>query len=401
MKQFTIILALVCLGVVVNAQSQPLQKIATINELCDLIKKNNISDVLTDDISFLKKLGFDPESVVEYAMNHPKELLECLFNITVDLTPNDVSFKITGFNWAKRTYSGYLGDGWVKATLSGLRMTNATEATAIITLKNTKAVYMQLTTTGGSGYLTTLDNNILLYPQEEITFQGKLNFQPICDLNNKYNVYFDFNFSRGELTGCTFQEMLLRLALSVGAPLPLNPFAFIGLHIGYSNQAIYNSVLNIFWTAITGEWLKRNQIENAINLLNLYDLFDLCPECKSIWKVNGIDIYTTGEFSPEIFTILYKKGIDPQTGLSMLFKTFIAMLNNPITKDLAFEIAKKCLPAVLTEGGAAALSASLSVIVTGGWRALALAPIAWDVWNTQKVEDMSGVVISPVCTVAY
>ena len=391
---------MVCLVTFVTVQSQTLKKVTTNKELCDLITKNSISDVLEDDISFLKKQGFDPQSVVEYAMNHPDAILECLFNISVDLTHNDLSFKISSFNWAKQTYTGTLGDGWVKATLSDIKMINATEATATVTLINTKSIFMLLITTGGSGYSETLDNNILLYPQEQKTFKGKLRFQPICDLNNTYKVYYDFNFSRGELTGCTFEEMVLRLALSVGSPLPLKPFAFYGLHIGYSNQAVYNSVLNIFWTAATGDWLKHDQIENTINLLNMYDLFDLCPECKSIWSIDFFRNYTTGEFSPELLSILYQKGIDPQIGLSLLLKTFIAMLNNPITKDLAFEVAKKCLPAVLTEGGAAALAANLSIIVTGGWRVLALAPIAWDVWNTQKVEDMSGVVISPICIVA-
>ena len=387
---------MVCFVALVNAQSQPLRKVKTNKELCDLIIKYNISDVLEDDISFLTKQGYDPESVVEYSMNHPEAILKCLFNMSVDLTQNELSFKITDFNCVNRIYTGNLGEGWVRATLTDIHMINATVATATITLKNTKAIFMQLTTAGGSGYSTTLDNNILLYPQEQRVFQGKLIFQPICDLLTTYNVYYEFNFSRGELTGCTLQELAVRLALSIGAPLKLNPFSYYGLHIGYSNQAVYNSVLNIFWTAATGEWLKRDQIENAINLLSLYDLFDLCPECKTIWAAAGIY-----DFNPELLTFLYQKGIDPQTGMSLFFKTFIAMLNNPITKDLAFEIAKKNLPAILTEGGATALASNLSVIVTGGWRVLALAPIAWDVWNSQKVEDMSGVVINPICTVAY
>jgi len=396
MKHLINILVIVSLAVSVNAQSQTLKKVSTSKELCDLINKYNINDIIDDDISFLKKQGFDPQSAVEFAMTHPEALLECFFKIKIDLTQKNLPLKVSGFNWINRNYSGNLGDGWVKVTLSDIKMINETEATATITLKNNKAIFMQLSSMGGSGYLNTLDKDILLYPQEERIFEGKLKFQPECDLNNKSKVYFEFNFSRGELTGSTYQEVVLQLALSVGAPLTLQPFAFYGLNIGFSNQAVYNSVLNIFWTAATGEWLKRDQIENAINLLSVYDLFDLCPECKTIWKETGIE-----EFSPELLSILYQKGIDPQTGLSLFFKTFIAMLKNPITQDLASQVAKKYLPAILTEGGAKTLASNLSVIVTGGWRVLMLAPIAWDVWNTQKVEDLSGVVINPVCTIAY
>jgi len=401
MKRLIFIMALIVCVMIVDAQNQPLKKVTTNKELCDLILKYNINDVLEDDISFLKKQGFDPQSVVEYAMNHPEAILECLFNLTIDLSQNEPTLKVAGFNWALRKYSGNLSVGWVKISLSEIKMINETEAIATITLKNTKSIYMLLTNSGGSGYMNSLGNGILLYPQEQITFPDKLKFQPDCDLINTYKVNFEFNFSRGELTGCTFQEMVTRLALSVGAPLPLKPFAFYGLNIGYSNQAVYNSVLNIFWTAVTGEWLKRDQIENAINLLNLYDLFDLCPECKTIWEIDFFKNYTTGEFSPELLSILYQKGIDPQTGLSLFLKTFIKMLENPVTRDLAYEVAKKFLPSALTQGGAAVLAANLSVIVTGGWRVMALAPIAWDVWNTQKVEDISGVEISPVCIVAY
>ena len=114
MKRLFFILALIVCVVLVDAQTQPLKKVTTNKELCDLILKYNINDVLEDDISFLKKQGFDPQSVVEYAMNHPEAILDCLFNLTIDLTQNEPSLKVAGFNWATRKYSGNLSVGWVK-----------------------------------------------------------------------------------------------------------------------------------------------------------------------------------------------------------------------------------------------------------------------------------------------
>lgn len=346
-------------------------------------------------ISGVKALGQNSpltgvKEYIENAMNNPEKYLKSI-GITVQAGGNDLRYKVDGFRITPVYYGQSLGAGWVKIQvpaplydkISGI-------ATADIMLENTKSLFMYLEQTGGNAYTTSLAPGVLLYPKEKLVFSKALVFKPQCsDINN--GITFEFSFSRGELTGTTLYNELIKMGIVEGAFLYLMPFAQNTMLTGWTNEAAYFNSINILWAAITGEWIKRDNIENAIAALNVKDLLLKCPECAEIFEQAGIS-----EFTPEYLQIAYERGINPATALSVVLKVYIALLNNPITRDIAWEILGKYLPSALTGGSAAVLAANLTIIVGAGWRICALAPIMIDSLGTLKVEDLSGVQITPI-----
>ncbi len=307
------------------------------------------------------------------------------------------NWKVTDFKVSPVVYGSGLSEGWVKLRMSNLGMTGENEAMGSVQFENTKSIFMSLDNTGGHNFNCNIEGGTLIYPKEKLSFPNALTFNAYCNSNgNGSDTRFECNFSRGNIIaklngqGITKEELILLLGLQVGGFMNLNPFSSYNLELTYSNDAVEYSVFNLFWTAFTGEWIKRDIFENLLS--GIGGLVTTCPECKlflSQYKLDGISI--------NFLKTCYRKSIDAPTALKILLKTSVLLLESPGTSDAAYKLLCKFLPD-LAGGGAAAMAAKLTVIIDGGWRILALVPQTWDVLNTSKVEDISGIDIKAVCT---
>ncbi|MBS4028393.1 MAG: hypothetical protein KGZ58_07125 [Ignavibacteriales bacterium] len=378
-----------------QVSGQQLRSVTTKDEYCKIynyLEKYN--DDGGSDATKIKALGFDPSSFAAYGFNHPELLGGCEDIINLD----DIRFdyEVCDVRWNHKTLVvPSLTKNWIKVSIDNLKINDSKRGVveADVTFENTKALFFELALsmfTEGSGEpQPPAETGLLLYPKETIT--KHLRFNVSCNdagVGNGSTV--QYIFSRGEYTGSTLEEMLLRLGFVFNAPLLLKPFSVFGLNIGFSNKAVYMSTLDIFWTAATGEWLKRDLIENDLSALGT--VLEGCSECADALEPIG------GSLTGDFIGTLYTGKIEPQFAVKVLFEFCIRALRNPIYKDLVFEILKKHV-GVLAVGGAKVLAQNLTVIVSGGGRILALLPIAWDVWGTRDVKDYQSIEFKPKCCI--
>lgn len=368
--------------------SQNLKKVNSKEEYCKILNHLKNMD-LEDEAEEIRKLGYEPATFIEFGMMHPEALIEgyCQGEPSVELKdpgPLELECNIIGLKQEFDYSFGY--NPWVSVSVSDLKLISKNEGSCIITFTNNKDIFLELIGTGGVNYDNTVNNGLLLFPKESIRFPYPLKFHIYCDKD--YYIRFEFNFSRGEFIGMTKSDFINCSGIMPGAFLFLISDCIKKQNIGYSNNAIKFSVIDLFWTAMFGERLKRDAVENGINAI--LGLLDLCPECDEI----VFQYFGSRKIIPDLYKL--SRNISPQNLISFIIKISIVLLENPSTQKAAFNILSKYLPAAITSGGASVLAKNLSTILLSGARVLALAPIAYDVWDTQKVESRSAIKITPI-----
>ncbi|ROL59981.1 hypothetical protein D9V86_09995 [Bacteroidetes/Chlorobi group bacterium ChocPot_Mid] len=394
MKKFIIYFAIGILVFVTDTLSQSpcLKKVTTKEEYCTIFNHLEPMHLKNEDPEIIR-LGYDPVSFVEFAFNNSEVIIPGYCKGIPEVELKDPGQLECECNLLGLRYEIDYNNPWISVTVSDLKIVSKSEGTCIVTFKNNKALFFELMRTGGISIKSFPEPGLLLYPYESYKYQIPLKFDLVC--KKDYNIRYGFNFSRGEFTGITREEFLIKmLAYQVGNPIVFNPLLFSDMKIGFSNNAVFYNTFNIFWSAIIGSSWKRDMNDNAISALGF--LIARCPECREI-----LNNYYLSDFTADFLKIANRKGIDPLTAFSITLKVFIGLLNNPVTRDLAYGILVQYLPAELTAGGAAALSASLGAILLGVPRIITLAPITWDVLWTQEVEKISTVNIYPIVKSTY
>jgi hypothetical protein len=304
---------------------------------------------------------------------------------------------LCGLTWTIKQLPSTLDEGWIRVSLDDIKIIDSEKGLAQVTLtmENTKAIFFEVDAAKihsreQGDVVLQGEQGFILYPFEKIPFPHPILLTIPCDAAESHpSQEIDLDFSRGEFVGLTLDQLLERLGLFVGSPLPLNPFAFYNVKIGFSNKAVYMSTLNILWTAATGQWMNRDFMENGLSAFG--SVVENCRECQEALEPIG------GSLSGDIVGILYARKVEPQFFIKILFEVMIKALKNPLFRDAAFNAVKDYLPATLTKGGPMVLAQNLSVIISGGGRVLALAPIAWDVWSTTVERDYKATTVEAKC----
>lgn len=371
------------------AQEKKLKIVSSANEYCFILNQLEKLD-LENEADEIKTLGYESDSFIDFGFNHPEVLIPgyCQGKPVVELKdPGTLELKCEFLGLKNETDYSFSYNPWVSLFVSDLKFLNKTEGTCSVTFINNKSLFMELTSLGGNNYSNSAEIGLILYPKESYKYPKPLKFHIFCDKD--YYVRFEFNFSRGEFTGISREEFLLCSGITAGSIFYLYPDCMKKMsNIGFSNNALIFSVLDLYWTAMFGDWLKRDMVENGINAI--FGFMDLCPECDEV-----VAAYFGGR---KIVPDLYKlsREVSPQNLISFFIKISVILLQTPSTKDAVFSILSKYLPSTLTAGGAAVLAQNLSVILIGGTRVLALAPMVYDSWDTQRVEDISAFKIFPL-----
>ncbi len=371
-----------------------LKSVTTCEDFCMIYKylENNNAD---DEREATKKLGYDYNSFVEYGFNHPELFKDCK---CIESGKKN-TYELCDYEWSYNNSNPSLNKGWVNVTIDKIDIINKKtgEARVYFSFENTTSLFFQLDLSNlhiaqnGVGHNPPTTCDFILFPKEKKQYYQPIRLITDCSKNNNDGVYnFQFNFSRGELTGIALQDFITRITSANFLPIPFSQtLAFYGLNVGFSNEAAKLNILNILWTAATGDWLSRDLFENATSGLN--GLLDVGLENKCDAKLFLLRL------KPDIIKSIYQQDIDPLTFLSAVFKLCDCILTNPTTSKLVIDKIKDIFPGLATSS-LKEFAANFGNLVAGYWRVFSLIPITKDVWDTQQiVTDYTSIDIKLKC----